>query len=277
MKNLKDKVVLVTGAGSGIGRASAVAFAREQSTLVITDIDDSSLQETAELVRAQGRDVLAERADISKRDEVKALCDRAVETFGRVDVLINNAGVALYAELVDTDLEDWEWVMGVNLWGTVYTLHELLPGMVKRRSGHIVNVASWVGLLGQPANSAYAASKFGVVGLTESVRAEVGRFGIGVSCVCPGIVKTNIFKALKLKGYKDDVRKMPSFLGKTPEQFAQLIVRAVKKNQALVLADLAWITFAMKRLSPTLGRQIGRGGVHVFGRHKIQPGPDTGT
>jgi NAD(P)-dependent dehydrogenase (short-subunit alcohol dehydrogenase family) len=269
MKDLKGKVALVTGAASGIGQATSLKFAQEQADLVITDLNEDGLNDTAEQIRALGRKVLPIRTDIARREEVEALCNNALEEFGRVDILMNNAGVALYADIIDTDLADWEWMLGINLWGPIYALHFLLPHMVARKSGHIINIASWMGLLGQPANGAYAASKFGIVGLSESLRAELERFGIGVTVVCPGIVQTNIFKAVKVKGFKPEVTKMPGFIGTTPEGAAMKIVHAVKKDKALVLTDFAKIAYAIRRLSPALARQIGRGGVKVFQKSKL--------
>lgn len=269
MKNLRDKVALVTGAASGIGRATSLKFAQEQADLVIADVNEEGLRDTAEQIKTMGRRALPVRTDISRREEVEKLCLQAIEEYGVVDILINNAGVALYAEVIDTDLSDWEWILGVNLWGAIYAQHYLLPQMVERRSGHIVNIASWVGLLGQPANGAYAVSKFGITGLSEVLRAELERYGIGVTLVCPGVVKTNIFDSVKLKGFKDTVREMPDYIGITPEQAAGKIVRAVKKNQALVLTDIAKVAHALRRLSPTLARQIGRGGVRAFLKHKV--------
>jgi len=270
MKDLKGKVALVTGAASGIGQATSLKFAQEQADLVISEVNEDRLKETADQIRALGRKVLAVRTDISKRDEVEALCNNALAEFGRVDILMNNAGVALYAEIKDTDLDDWEWMLGVNLWGPIYALHFLLPQMIARGSGHIINISSWIGLLGQPANGAYSASKFGILGLSEALRAELERFGIGVTVVCPGIVQTNIFKAVKVKGFTPEVTKMPGYLGTTPEGAAKKILHAVKKNQALVLTDFAKIAYAIRRFSPALARQIGRGGVKVFQKYKLE-------
>ncbi len=269
MKNLRHKVALVTGAASGIGRATSLRFAQEQADLVIADVNEEGLRDTAKQIRALGRKALSVRTDISQRDDVEKLCLQAMDEYGGVDILMNNAGVALYAEIIDTDLSDWEWVIGINLWGAIYALHYLLPQMLERGSGHIINIASWVGLLGQPANGAYAVSKFGIVGLSEVLRAELERTGVGVTLVCPGVVQTNIFDSVKLKGFKDTVREMPDYIGITPERAAGKIVRAVKKNQAMVLTDIAKVAHALRRLSPTLARQIGRGGVRAFLKHKI--------
>ncbi len=269
MKDLNGKVALVTGAASGIGQATSLKFAQEQADLIITDLDEDRLKGTTAQVRALGRKVLPIRADISRRDEVEALCNKALDEFGRVDILMNNAGVALYADIIDTDLADWEWLLGINLWGPIYAMHFLLPQMIARKSGHIINISSWVGLLGIPANGAYAASKFGIVGLSESLRAELEQFGIGVTVVCPGIVQTNIFKAIRVRGFKPEATKMPGFLGTTPEGAANKIVRAVKKDQALVLTDFAKIAYGIRRLSPALARQISRGGVKVFNKYKL--------
>ncbi len=271
MKDLKDKVALVTGAASGIGQAISLKLAQEGSDIVIADLNEQGLLDTADQIRSLGRKALHVKTDISRREEVENLCSKAIEEFGRVDILINNAGVALYAELKDTDLSDWEWLMGVNLWGPVYTLHYLLPQMIERKSGHIVNISSWMGLLGGPANGAYAATKFGVVGLSETLRIEMAKFKIGVTVVCPGVVRTNIFNSLQIKGYSTDVRNMPDFLGITPECISRRIVRAIKKNRTMVITGLGKFAFGLKRISPTLALQVMRGGLWMFSKYKTRP------
>ncbi len=268
MKKLKDRVALVTGAASGIGRAISLNLASEGVDVVIADVNEDGLRDTAEEIKSLGRRALPVRADISKREEVEELCQQALKEFGQVDILINNAGVALYAALEETDLSDWEWIMGINLWGPIYTVHYLLPRMIERKTGYIVNISSWAGLLGQPGNGAYSATKFGVVGLSEVLRIELERHGIGVTVVCPGVVRTNIFKSLRLKGFSQDVRKIPPFVGITPERIAKRITRAIKKNRAQVITGIGKFGYGLKRLSPTLARQIGRGGLKVFDKYK---------
>ncbi len=258
MKDLKNKVALVTGAATGVGEATSIAFAREGCDLVLaTRKNAEGLQATAEKIRAMGRKALTVMADVSKRDDVEKLCQAAIKEFGRVDILMNNAGVGLTCELKDMSQEDWEWIMGVNFWGTVYTLHYLLPHMIERKSGHIVNVSSGAGLMGLPAAGAYTASKFALVGLTEVLRTELERFGIGVTAVCPSVIRTNIFDSMPVKGFKKEVAQPPAIFRKTPESAAKQIIRAVKWNQAvLVITANARILYYIKRVSPTLSRKV---------------------
>lgn len=268
MRNLKDKVAMVTGAASGIGRALSLEFAKEGAHLVITDIDEEKLMDTAEQIKLLGREVLSVKADISSKNEVKELCRKALEKFNGIDILVNNAGVAIYAGFLDTELSDWEWLMGVDFWGPVYASYYLVPRMIERKSGHIVNLSSWMGLLGQPNNSAYSAAKFGIVGLSEALRIELDKYNIGVTVVCPGVVRTNIFKSLKIKGFKTDVRNMPGFLGLTPERIAKRIVRAVKWNRATVITGLGKFAYSLKRISPYAARMIGHGMMWTYSKFK---------
>jgi len=270
MKDLKNKVALVTGAASGIGLAVSLKLAQDGADVVISDLNETGLNDTAERIRSLGRKALPVKADVSKRRDVEKLCSQALKTFGRVDILINNAGVALYAELKDTDLKDWEWIMGVNLWSQIYTLHYLLPQMIEHREGHIVNLASWMGLMAAPAYGAYAVSKHGVVALSEALRSEVAQFNIGVTVICPGVVKTNIFSALKIKGYSEEVRRMPSYAGITPEEMADRMINAIKHDRAMVVTDVGKIGYYLKRLSPALAEQLGRWGMKFYSKYKIQ-------
>ncbi|MEW6440533.1 MAG: SDR family NAD(P)-dependent oxidoreductase [bacterium] len=271
MKDLKGSVAVVTGAASGIGKATAEALAREGADLVITDVNEAGLQETGERIRTLGRKVLAERSDVARREEVESLSKRVFEEVGHVDILMNNAGVGLAAEIKDMELSDWEWILGINLWGAIHTLHYFLPHMVDRRSGHIVNVASGAGLVGLPVSGAYSVTKFGLVGLSEVLRTELERFHIGVTAVCPGVVKTNIFNATRTRKFRPEVTQLPDYVGTTPERAAQHIVRAIRKNQAvLVLTPFAKVSYALKRISPALGRQIAKGIHRGFLKHKIE-------
>ncbi len=258
MKNLKDKIALVTGAASGIGLATSLRLAKEGADIVIADLNEEGLLSVAEQIRSIGRKALPVKTNISNQRDVENLCKKAIDEFGRVDILVNNAGVALYAEFKDTDIKDWERVIGVNLWGPVYATKTLLPQMMERRSGHIVNISSWMGLLGAPANIAYTASKFGIAGLSEALRIEMEKFNIGVTAVYPGVVRTNIFTNVEIKGYSSRVRKVPDKAGITPDEMARRIVRAIKRNKAMVITGLGKFIFILKRISPVLGRGFGR-------------------
>ena len=258
MKSIKDKIILITGAASGIGKASALEFAREGSDLVLADLNEVGLKNTAEAVLACGRKCLEIRTDVSRRDQVEKLSRQALAEFGRVDVLMNNAGVTLAAEIKDTRIPDWEWVLNTNLGGAMYAIHYLLPQMIGRSAGHIVNVCSASSIMGIPAAGAYTASKHGLAGLTEVLRTEVERFGIKVTAVYPGVVKSAIYDSTVLKGFKREATKLPGFLGITPEEAARRIVKAVKKDQPVLMLDLSRFVFNLKRTSPFLTRRFAR-------------------
>ena len=271
MEQMKEKVALVTGAASGIGRATAVEFAREGCHLVISDINEVGLHNTAQEITHLGRKALPVRCDVSRREEVAHLRDRALGEFGGVDILMNNAGVGLAAEIRDTDISDWEWILGINLWGTIHMLHYFLPHMVEQESGHIINISSAVGIVNfVPIQAAYTTSKFALVGLTEVLRTEVERFGIGVTCVCPGSVKTNFFSDPNVKGFKQEAMDIvPDFFYASPENVAKKIIKAVKKNQAVVvITALAKTACLMKRISPESARLLARANMKLFLKYK---------
>lgn len=256
MKDIVDKVALVTGSASGIGKETALQFAREGAHVVLADINEVGMREVAAQIEEIGRNALPVQTDVSRMDQVKVLCQKSLEEFGRVDILMNNAGVALISEIKDTELKDWEWILGIHLWGAIYSIHYLLPHMIERKSGHIVNISSWAGLLGTPTIGAYATAKFGLVGMSEVLRTELERYSIGVTVVCPGMIKTNVMSSARLKGFRRDLIERGQEYGTSAETLAKRIVKAVMKNQPLVLTDLAKVAMAMRRVSPALSRKF---------------------
>jgi len=256
MKNLIDAVALVTGSASGIGKETALQFARKGAHIVLADINEVGMREVAAQIEEIGRKALPVQTDVSRPDQVETLCRKSLEEFGRVDILMNNAGVALISEIKDTELKDWEWILGIHLWGAIYSIHYLLPHMIERKSGHIVNISSWAGLLGTPTIGAYATAKFGLVGMSEVLRTELERYNIGVTVVCPGVIKTNVMSSAKLKGFRRELIEKGQEFGTSPGSLAKRIVKAVKKNQPLVLTDFAKVAMAMRRASPALSRKF---------------------
>ena len=193
MESLRDRVAVVTGGGSGIGRALVDVFSREGARVVIADVDEAAAVDAAGAVRAGGGTALAVRTDVSDLTQVQVLADRAFAEFGAVDVLCNNAGVALWGGLEQATHRDWQWVLGVNLWGVIHGLEAFLPRMIAgNRRGHIVNTASMAGLVATRGLGIYNTSKYAVVGLSETLVKDLAPYGIGVSVLCPMGVATRI-------------------------------------------------------------------------------------
>lgn len=240
MKNLTGKSVLITGAASGIGKATAIAFAREGADpLAICDINSEGLAGTTSEIENLGRGVLTFTVDVSDFEAVREIVDVVLDKIGRIDVLVNIAGWGILAPIEVMDLSDWKGIIDVDLYGIIHTVHAVYPHMLERKSGHIVNIASVDGLFcTMPYIAPYTASKFGVVGLSEALMLEASIHGIGVTCICPGAVKTPAYDSGPIKGFKPGIRKFKNlffFIAEEPESTARSIVKAVKKNKFLVV------------------------------------------
>ncbi len=198
MRSLKDRVVVVTGAGSGIGRALALGYAARGSKIVVADVQDDARTETVGLLEAGGTETLGVKVDVSDAASVEALADATIERFGEVHVVCNNAGVGGGGLIKDQQLVDWKWVIDVNLWGVIHGIQYFLPHLRAADEAHIMATASVAGLTATPGLGPYNASKFAVVGLMETLFHEMERddeANVGVSVLCPGVVKTNIITA----------------------------------------------------------------------------------
>jgi NAD(P)-dependent dehydrogenase (short-subunit alcohol dehydrogenase family) len=190
------KVAVVTGGGSGIGRALALALAREGARVVVADVDEADATETVRQVAAAGAEGLAIRADVADRHQVEALADRVFDRYGATHVLCNNAGVVVHGGLETATWADWQWVVGVNLWGVVHGLLAFLPRMIAGgEGGHVVNTASAAGLIASQGLGVYNTTKYAVVGLSETLQKDLRPHGIGVTVVCPMGVATRIRQA----------------------------------------------------------------------------------
>jgi NAD(P)-dependent dehydrogenase (short-subunit alcohol dehydrogenase family) len=241
MRNLKNKVTAITGAGSGIGRMLAVHLAAESCHLAISDVNETGLKETEKLI-GKGVKISTHIVDVSRQDQVVRFAKEAEAHHGGIDIIINNAGVALGDFLETVPIEDFEWLMGINFWGVVYGTMAFLPYLRKRPEGHIVNISSINGIVSNPNNGPYSASKYAVRGYTETLIQEMKGTNIGVSCVHPGGIKTNIAKNTKVnKTYYSISSKQAAELydkevfRTTAEKAARVIINGIKRNQQRVM------------------------------------------
>ena len=257
VSTLNGKTVLVTGAASGIGRETALACARRGARMVICDVDEGGLAATADEVRRLGCAVTARRVDVADRDAMRAFADGVHAEVAAVDLLINNAGVAIGGEFLHTPLTDWDWIVSINLMGVVYGCHYFVPPMVARgRGGHVVNVASAAGYVASAQLAAYSTTKFAVVGLSEALRDELARHGIGVTAICPGLINTPITRSARLRGpegsqNRERLVELYQRRNYGPERVAERILRAVQRNRAVApISPEAWAMYYLKRLVP---------------------------
>ncbi len=263
------QLVLVTGAGSGIGRATAFAFAESGARVVAVDRDAESAARTAELARLIGApEAWAETVDVSDEQAMEKLAEKVAAEYGVVDVLVNNAGIGLSGSFFDTTPEDWKKVLDVNLWGVIHGCRLFGKQMAERgQGGHIVNTASAAAFQPSKALPAYSTSKAAVLMLSECLRAELSGQGIGVSAICPGLVNTNITSTAHFAGVDADEEKrrqkksarLYGMRNYPPEKVADAIVRAVVRNEAVVpVTPEARGAHLMSRFAPRALRAMAR-------------------
>jgi NADP-dependent 3-hydroxy acid dehydrogenase YdfG len=245
VKSLDDKVVVVTGAGSGIGRAVALEVARRGARVAISDIDNAGLAETVDLVKAAGAEVRSDRLDVADRAAFTSYAETVADHFGRVNVVVNNAGVALVGDVEDLAYADMDWIIGINFWGVVHGTKAFLPHLIASGDGHVVTISSLFGLLSVPGQSMYNASKYAVRGFTEALREEmlVAGHPVGVTVVHPGGIKTAIARHGRYSDREDAVESARIFDEKlasmAPERAAEIIVqKGVLGGRARVLVGL---------------------------------------
>jgi NAD(P)-dependent dehydrogenase (short-subunit alcohol dehydrogenase family) len=259
-QSFRAKIAIVTGAASGIGREIACALADQGATLGVVDINAAALAETVQLIQARGGTARSFVADLSKEEAITRLAQDILQSFGHVDLLMNNAGVAVVAPLLSTKEQDWDWILAINLRAPIRLTRALLPSMIERRSGHIAFTASMAGLVGAPGMSAYSTTKFGLVGFAEALSLEVKDAGIDVTVVCPGYVRTNLHHATRYTN--DSMKKLldapPSWYGVRQDDAGRRIVRALANKSPLFVFGVEKLGWWVKRLWPRAGLALSR-------------------
>jgi NAD(P)-dependent dehydrogenase (short-subunit alcohol dehydrogenase family) len=245
-------LAVVTGAGSGIGRATATALARRGARVVALDLDADAARDTAERCAGTGLEV-----DVSDHDAMTALARDLVEAHGPPDIVVNNAGVGMTGRFLDTSPDDWRWILGVNLMGVVHGCQVFGPAMLERGSGHVVNLSSGLGFSPRATEPAYVTTKAAVLALSQCLRADWGPSGVGVSAICPGVINTPIVRATRYLGTRADPGQVARIAGvfsrgHSPDLVARAVVGAVEHNRPVVPvgieSHLGWV---LHRILPT--------------------------
>jgi uncharacterized protein len=260
--NFQDQVVLITGASNGIGRCLAIDLAARGAIVVGCGRSAERLQATATELQRKSPLSNMIKCDVTKLEEVDAMVNKVLSEFGKIDILINNAGIGMRKPFADTPIDVIETIMKTNYLGLVYCTHEVLPSMIAQGSGHIVNISSAAGKIGTLNLAGYCASKFAMNGLSESLYHELTPLGINVSVICPGAVRTDFNK-----GFADMPPKSPSALVVSPEFVSAAVIKAIEKKRFEVvlprwLALICWF----KRITPNLFRAV----AHRSFRHVVE-------
>ena len=241
--NLRGRTAVVTGGASGIGRALILRFARDGANVVIADVDEPGMAAVVADAQAQGVKAIAVRTDVTDLSQVQALAARAFEAFGAVAVLCNNAGVAAWGGLESASHRDWQWVLGVNLWGVIHGIEAFVPRMIARgEPAHIVNTASMAGLIASKGLGVYNTSKYAVVGLSETLAKDLRPYRIGVSVLCPLGVQTRIRDSERnrpaaLRNERSEPATPVELIGRSlaPEAVADMVLAAIHANELYVI------------------------------------------
>ncbi|MES2720103.1 MAG: SDR family NAD(P)-dependent oxidoreductase [Pseudomonadota bacterium] len=266
MKDFKNKVAAITGASSGMGRSLAVLLASRGCHVALSDINEAGLAETVKLLNGTGVKVTSQKLDVASKDAVFAWADQVAKDHGKVNLIFNNAGVALGSAVDGGSYEDLEWIMNINFWGVVHGTKAFLPYLKDAGEGHVINTSSVFGLMGVPSQSAYNASKFAVRGFTEALRQELEMQNVNVSAtsVHPGGIKTNIAKAARMDNSvnklglsTNSTEKFEKLFSTTADEAAAVIIKGVEKNARRVLIGKDAVAIdLMVRLFPSAYQKL---------------------
>jgi 3-oxoacyl-[acyl-carrier protein] reductase len=270
MKVIRGRKAMVTGAASGVGRAIALALAREGADLFLVDIDAAGLEAAAREAQGHGVEVVTAVCDLARPAEVAAAVRAVLSRWGRLNILVNNAGVTYHGPTHEMSAEDWQRLMAVNLMAPIQLVRELLPTLAAADEAHVLNVCSMLGLVTLPKTAAYQTSKFGLVGFTAALRAEYGRPGFGVTALCPGFVRTPMIEAFKTNSRAG----LLPWVWTSPERVAVTALAAIRRNRGLVVVTpLARVMWWLTRLSPRFVDWLNREGWRQRGKPDIAPQP----
>jgi NAD(P)-dependent dehydrogenase (short-subunit alcohol dehydrogenase family) len=272
-RELAGRVAVVTGAGSGIGRSTARLLARLGATVYAADLNEESAAAVASEIRADGGGATPHAVDVSDPAAVETLAERVFDAEGAVDVLHNNAGIGHGGPVEETTLEEWQRVLGVNLMGVVHGIHYFVPRMLRQgRPANIVNTASMAGLVAIAELAPYCTSKHAVVGLSESLNAELAPRGIHVSAICPGLINTPIVGAASLHGelaqQRDRIRRFYERFGASPDVVAEAVVDAIRRDKLIrtVPRHHVALNWGLRRISPRAAQPLARASKRLLAR-----------
>jgi NAD(P)-dependent dehydrogenase (short-subunit alcohol dehydrogenase family) len=269
MKNFKNKVAIITGGASGIGRSLCEQVAQNGARVIVSDFNGDMLEETVKAIKQKGHQARGVRLDVTDYDAFKKVIDDTVSQEGRLDYIFNNAGIAIAGEIRDVAMDQWLKVLDVNLNGVIYGTVHAYQVMVRQGFGHIVNISSIEGLIGFPHTASYVASKFGVMGLSQSLWMEGSGLGVDVSVVCPGFIRTAIFNSpvinMDREKWVESLEPIARF-GISPEECARRMLKGVARRKLIIpITGWAKVVWWLYRISPTLALRLFR---HEFRKNQ---------